>query len=299
LTGKAAFFCEREKIEYRINEPLSEHTSFRIGGPAALFAEPDTSDKAAGLFAFCAQNGIKHTVMGRGSDLLVSDDGYDGVVIRLGEKLSALTVDGTIITADAGGSLSGLCRFALANRLSGLEFAFGIPGSVGGGVFMNAGAYGGELKDVVTEVGYCGSDGEVKVLKKDELEFCYRHSFFSGKDLFILWAKVELLLGDGEQIAAKMTEIMRCRAERQPLNWPSAGSVFMRPPGFYTGALIEQAGLKGKRIGGAQVSEKHAGFIINTGSATAKDVRELIALIQDEIKRRNDVDLVCEIRFLE
>jgi len=164
---------------------------------------------------------------------------------------------------------------------------------------MNAGAYGGELKDIVTEVGYCGQDGEVKALKKDELEFSYRHSFFNGKDLLILWAKFELSFGNGEKIAAKMTEIMRCRSEKQPLNWPSAGSVFMRPPGFYSGALIEQAGLKGKCIGGAQVSEKHAGFIINTGGATAKDVRTLIALIQDEIKRCNGVELVCEIKFLE
>jgi len=298
LTGKAAFFCERQKIEYRINEPLSEHTSFRIGGLAALFAEPDTSEKAALLLGFCTRNGIKHTIFGRGSNILVSDEGYDGVVIRIGEKMGALTVEGNVITAQAGGSLAGLCRFAQANRLSGLEFAFGIPGSVGGGVYMNAGAYGGELKDVVTEVGYRGFDGEVKTLEKDELEFSYRHSFFTGKDLLILWAKFELIPGDGEEISAKMAEIARCRNDKQPLNYPSAGSVFMRPPGFYTGALIEQAGLKGKQIGGAQVSEKHAGFIINTGGATAKDVKELIALIQDEIKRRNGVDLVCEIKFL-
>lgn len=299
MTGKAAFFCEREKIEYRINEPLSEHTSFRIGGPAALFAEPDTPEKAALLLGFCTENEILHTVMGRGSDLLVSDEGYDGVVIRIGEKMGDLSVSGSIITAQAGGSLTGLCRFAQANHLSGLEFAFGIPGSVGGGVYMNAGAYGGELKDAVTEVGYCGTDGEIKIIKKDDCEFGYRHSFFTGKDLLILWAEFELVPGDGAEIAAKMAEIWRCRNDKQPLNYPSAGSVFMRPPGFYTGALIEQAGLKGKRIGGAQVSEKHAGFIINTGGATAQDVKTLIALIQDEIKRRNGVDLVCEIKFLE
>ena len=299
MTGKAAFFCEREKIEYKINEPLSEHTSFRIGGPAALFAEPDTPEKAAALMGFCTQNGIKHTIMGRGSDLLVSDEGFDGVVIRIGEKMGDLSVDKNIITAQAGGSLTGLCRFAQANRLSGLEFAFGIPGSVGGGIYMNAGAYGGELKDIVTEAGCCGADGEVITLKKEELEFGYRHSFFTGKDLLILWAKFELFPGDGKEIAAKMAEISHRRGEKQPLDRPSAGSVFMRPPGFYTGALIEQAGLKGKCIGGAQVSEKHAGFIINTGGATAKDVKALIALVQDEIKHRNGVDLVCEIKFLE
>ncbi len=299
MTGKAAFFCERERIEYRIDEPLSEHTSFRIGGPAALFAEPDTSQKAAALLGFCIENGIKHTIMGRGSNILAPDDGYAGVVIRIGEKMGDLSIDGNLITADAGGSLAGLCRFAQANRLSGLEFAFGIPGSVGGGIYMNAGAYGGELKDVVTEAGCCGSDGEVKTLKKDELEFGYRHSFFTGKDLLILWAKFELQPGDGAEIAAKMAEISRSRSDKQPLNRPSAGSVFMRPPGFYTGALIEQAGLKGKRIGGAQVSEKHAGFIINAGGATSKDVKALIAMIRDEIKCRNGVDLVCEIKFLE
>jgi len=299
LTGRAAFFCEREKIQYRIDEPLSEHTSFRIGGSAALFAEPDTPEKAAALLGFCTENGIKHTIMGRGSDLLVSDEGYDGVVIRIGEKMGDLSVDKNIITAQAGGSLTGLCRFAQANRLSGLEFAFGIPGSVGGGVYMNAGAYGGELKDVVTEIGYCGADGKVKTLKKEECEFSYRHSFFTDKDLLILWAKFELAQGDGAEIGAKMADISNRRSDKQPLNYPSAGSVFMRPPGFYTGALIEQAGLKGKCIGGAQVSEKHAGFIINTGNATAKDVKELIALIQDEIKCRNGVDLVCEIKFLE
>jgi len=299
LTGKAAFFCEREKIEYRINEPLSEHTSFRIGGPAALFAEPDTPKKAAALLGFCARNGIKHTMMGRGSDLLVSDDGYDGVVIRIGEKMGDMDIDGNVITAQAGGSLAGLCRFAQANHLSGLEFAFGIPGSIGGGVYMNAGAYGGELKDVITEVGYCGADGETKTLKKEECGFSYRHSFFTDKDLLIVWAKFALVPGDSAVIAAKMADIQGKRIDKQPLNFPSAGSVFMRPPGFYTGALIEQAGLKGKQIGGAQISEKHAGFIINTGDATAKDVKELIALIQDEIKRRNGVDLVCEIKFLE
>ncbi|HOP11993.1 MAG TPA: UDP-N-acetylmuramate dehydrogenase [Oscillospiraceae bacterium] len=299
MTGRAAFFCEREKIQYRIDEPLSEHTSFRIGGSAALFAEPDTPEKAAALLGFCTENGIKHTIMGRGSDLLVSDEGYDGVVIRIGEKMGDLSVDKNIITAQAGGSLTGLCRFAQANRLSGLEFAFGIPGSVGGGVYMNAGAYGGELKDVVTEIGYCGADGKVKTLKKEECEFSYRHSFFTDKDLLILWAKFELAQGDGAEIGAKMADISNRRSDKQPLNYPSAGSVFMRPPGFYTGALIEQAGLKGKCIGGAQVSEKHAGFIINTGNATAKDVKELIALIQDEIKCRNGVDLVCEIKFLE
>ena len=207
MTGKAAFFCEREKIEYRINEPLSEHTSFRIGGPAALFAEPDTPKKAAALLGFCARNGIKHTMMGRGSDLLVSDDGYDGVVIRIGEKMGDMDIDGNVITAQAGGSLAGLCRFAQANHLSGLEFAFGIPGSIGGGVYMNAGAYGGELKDVITEVGYCGADGETKTLKKEECGFSYRHSFFTDKDLLIVWAKFALVPGDSAVIAAKMADI--------------------------------------------------------------------------------------------
>ncbi len=299
MIGKAAFFCEREKINYRINEPLSEHTSFRIGGPAALFSEPDTPEKAALLLGFCAANGIRHTVMGRGSDLLVADEGYDGVIIRIGEKMGGLSVTGNIITAQAGGSLTGLCRFAQANRLSGLEFAFGIPGSVGGGVYMNAGAYGGELKDAVTEVGYCDTDGEMKTSEKEELGFGYRRSFFTDKGLLILWAKFELVPGNGEQIAAEMVEIWRRRCDKQPLEYPNAGSVFKRPQGFYVGALIEQAGLKGKRVGGAQISEKHAGFIVNTGGATAKDVKALIAMVQDEIKRRNGVELVCEIRFLE
>lgn len=281
-----------------INEPMRQHTSFRIGGPADIFVEPYDMNELGTVLRICSETGNKPTVVGNGTNLLVSDLGIRGVVIHVSDNLSRIQVDGEEITAEAGISLVKLASEALAHSLTGLEFASGIPGSLGGAVAMNAGAYGGEMKDVVTEARCFSQDGELIHLVGEQLEFGYRTSSIQTHGYIVAEAVMRLQYGDRDAIRAKMNELNALRREKQPLSLPSAGSVFKRPPGYFAGKLIQDAGLRGYRIGGAQVSEKHCGFIVNVGGATASDVLQLIRHVQKEVKAQFGVELETEVRII-
>ena len=287
-----------ESVGFRCNVPLCDYTSFKIGGAAAVFATPRNCDEVAAVMRLCARFDAPRFVLGRGSNLLVSDAGFDGVVIHIGAEFGSVCADGNLITAGGGASLASACRAALDNGLTGLEFCYGIPGSVGGGAVMNAGAYGGELGEVIRSIEYVDSDGQKHQKNRGELEFSYRRSSLSEKGCTVTEVCFELQRGDKAAIKAKMDDILARRADKQPLNYPSAGSVFLRPEGHFAGALIEQAGLKGFTVGGAQVSKKHAGFIINVGGATASDVARLIEIIKNRVYADSGVMLQCEIKRL-
>ena len=268
-------------VPIRMGEPMSRHTTFRIGGPAELFACPKTPEEVTALLSACKQDGLPYFILGRGSNLLVGDGGIPGLTIAM-EGLSRIQVEGTVICAQAGATLSAVCLAAREAGLTGLEFAYGIPGQIGGGVYMNAGAYGGELRDVLVSADFLDEEGQLQTLPVEQLEMGYRHSFFTGKNCTILSALLRLEK-DPEgpaAVAARMEEIFSRRREKQPLEWPSAGSTFKRPEGAYAAALIDQCGLKGFQVGGARVSEKHAGFVINTGDAICADVLALIGEVQ-------------------
>lgn len=288
---------ENTGVPIRMGEPMSRHTTFRIGGPAEYFAMPTTPDEVARLLAVCREQNIWYFVLGRGSNLLVGDRGIPGVVIAM-EGLSRVTVEGENITAQAGATLSAVCLAARQAGLTGLEFAYGIPGQVGGGVYMNAGAYGGELKDVLAWVEALDETGKPHTITAENLEMSYRHSCFSGKGWVVLSAGFRLKTDPAgpDAVGARMEEILQRRKDKQPLEWPSAGSTFKRPEGAYAAALIDQCGLKGLRVGGAQVSEKHAGFVINVREATCADVLELIKKVQDIVKEKTGFVLEPEIR---
>ena len=282
----------------RRDEPMSRHTSFKVGGSADVYFEPASADELVYAVGAAREAGVPFTVIGNGSNLLVKDGGIRGLVIRLGEGLSAISVSGLTVSAQAGATLAKLALAAQEHALTGLEFASGIPGMVGGGLFMNAGAYDGSLSDVCTgakllDIGTLESFD----VTAQELKLGYRTSVLQGGDLICLQADFQLKQGDREQIKAKMDELNRRRREKQPLSYPSAGSTFKRPEGHFAGALIEQAGLKGLSIGGAQVSEKHAGFIINTGGATARDVLELIEAVKKRVYDMSGVTLEPEVRI--
>lgn len=281
------------------DEPMSRHTSFKIGGNASLFLIPQNDEVLSDIIKKCRADSVRTFILGNGSNMLVSDDGIDAVVIlmcRENAEISKLS-DG-IIKADAGVSLMKVCRFALNESLSGLEFAFGIPGSVGGALFMNAGAYGGEIKDVIYEADCLTPDGEIVTLSGDEMELGYRTSIFNKNNYVILNASFKLYSKEKELIKADMDDFLNRRKTKQPLEYPSAGSVFKRPVGYFAGALIEECGLKGKTIGGAQVSVKHSGFIINIGNATAKDVADLVEFVKETVKKEKGVELEPEIRII-
>lgn len=281
------------------DEPMSRHTSFKIGGNASLFVIPQNDKALAEIVLKCRSEDVRVFILGNGSNMLVSDDGIDAAVILMCRDDSAFSVvsDG-VIKADAGASLMRVCRLALNEGLSGLEFAYGIPGSVGGALFMNAGAYGGEIKDVILEAECLTPDGETITLSKDEMELGYRTSIFSKNGYIILNASFKLTKKEQEFIKADMDDFLNRRKSKQPLEYPSAGSVFKRPEGYFAGALIEECGLKGKTIGGAQVSEKHSGFIINIGSATADDVMSLVEFVKETVKKEKGVELEPEIRIV-
>ncbi len=288
-----------KSIKAKIDEPMSKRTSFKIGGPADVFVCVQTRDELKTVIQMTKDHNIPLTVVGNGSNLLVSDKGIRGVVVSLdGDFCSLQFLDGNKIVAGAGTMLSHLCQFAHGNSLTGLEFAYGIPGSVGGAIYMNAGAYGGEMKDVAVACEYITMDGEINSLTIDQMELDYRKSFFTGKDYIILSATFVLEKGDKERIKGTMRELMGKRSDKQPLELPSAGSAFKRPVGYFAGALIEQCGLKGCTVGGAQVSEKHAGFIVNIGNATCEDVLGLVRHIQETVKKETGVDLESEIRAI-
>ena len=296
-------FLKISNIDFEENVDGKKLCSFRVGGNVRVVAKPKNADELEGLYAYLSENNIKNILLGRGSNIVISDNGYDGVVVSLSE-LSRVDFDVTdehCIVAGAGASMLKLANFAQQNGLTGLEFAHGIPGSVGGGVYMNAGAYGGEICQVLKScLIFDKSQGMLFLVDADECDFSYRHSIFmDNKDLLVLFATFELKEGDSDAIKSKMDELRSSRVSKQPLEYPSAGSTFKRPEGHFAGKLIEDAELKGYSIGGAQVSEKHAGFVINKGGATAEDIKNLVAHIQKTVKEKFDVSLECEIEFVE
>lgn len=286
---------EENNICYRRDVPMSEYSSFRTGGIASLVIFPSSREEVSLLLK---QGICDFIILGSCSNILVSDAGIENPVILLQNGFSKIYTEDGYIHAEAGARLSSLTNFAINNGFKGLEFAGGIPGSVGGGVFMNAGAYGGELKDVIHHVYAADRKGIIHAFSNEECDFSYRHSFFSDRDLVILEAVFSLEKGDPEESAEILRELNRRRKEKQPLEYPSAGSTFKRPEGYFAGPLIESTGLKGVRIGGAEVSEKHAGFIINRGGATSKDIYDLIRLVQDSVYEKHGVRLEPEVRFI-
>ncbi|MBE6805071.1 MAG: UDP-N-acetylmuramate dehydrogenase [Ruminococcaceae bacterium] len=290
-------FLTQHKLTFLMNEPMSRHTTFKVGGNAAFLVTAESADNVIAIFEFCKQNDIPLTLLGKGSNVLVSDEGIDGIVLKLSEQPNiSVAPDGTIC-CNAGMSLTALCATALENGLSGLEFAYGIPGSVGGAVFMNAGAYGGEIKDVIVSATAL-YNGEIKEINAENMALGYRTSVFKTNGHIILSAKFKLVADEKEKIKARMTDFITRRRDKQPLDFPSAGSTFKRPEGYFAGVLIEQNGLKGYSIGGAEVSEKHAGFVINKSNATSRDIKQLIKHIQDTVYKNNGVKLEREVIYL-
>lgn len=284
--------------EVSLNYPLKEHTSFKIGGGAELYVCPNNLMELITVLNILKENDVSYFLLGAGSNLLIGDGGVRGAVIKLGDGFDYAHAKNDYILAGAGVSLAKLSAEAKNAELTGLEFASGIPGTLGGAIFMNAGAYGGEMRDVITEVSYIDSDGSVKTVSGEECDFGYRKSMFSDGGKIIISAKLTLNKGNKEEIIATMRDLNGRRKEKQPLEYPSAGSTFKRPEGHFAGALIEEAGLKGYTIGGAQVSEKHAGFVINKGDATAKDVMDLIAYVQGVVREKSGVDLEPEVKII-
>ena len=280
--------------------PMSKYTTFRIGGNAAVMLTPTADEQLASIIKKCKEENIKPFIIGNGSNMLISDNGLDTVVINMCRPEPKIElVNGDTVVCDAGATMSKVCNFALENGLTGLEFAFGIPGSAGGAAYMNAGAYGGEMKDVLVECRHIDSDGNFGSLKGEELGLAYRTSAYEHNGFIITTLVMKLSKGNKDEIRAKMQELLQRRKDKQPLEYPSAGSTFKRPEGYFAGALIEECGLKGYSVGGAQVSEKHAGFVINKGSATAKDVLDLIKYIQDKVFSEKGVMLEPEVRLIE
>lgn len=279
-------------------EPMRMHTTFRIGGEAALFVAPTTIEAIAGVVRICREQNVPYYVVGNGSNLLVSDQGYDGVVIQIYRSFNQITTNGEEIRAQAGAMLSVIAKTALAEELTGFEFASGIPGTIGGAVVMNAGAYGGEMKDVLKEVTVLTQEGEIRVVAAKELELGYRSSLAAKNGWIILEAVLRLNKGEESSIRSRMEELKEQRVTKQPLDLPSAGSTFKRPTGYFAGKLIMDAGLRGYTVGGAQVSEKHCGFVVNKGGATAQDVYHLIRDVQKKVYEAYGVMLEPEVKLL-
>lgn len=295
-----AEFLKNSEIKYALNEPMRLHTTFKIGGCANVVVYPETEEQAQAVIRFCSRNSIRFMPIGNGSNLLVSDHGIDACVICFSNGFSDVRlVEEDTVFAESGASLMKLCRFALEHSLSGLEFAYGIPGSCGGAAFMNAGAYGGEMKDVLVKCRHIDKKGNAGYLEGDALALSYRHSAYYDNGCTITGIYVKLKNGDKEEIKAKMQDYISRRRAKQPLEYPSAGSTFKRPPGHFAGALIEQCGLKGKSFGGAQISTKHAGFVINTGGATCTDVLKLCEFCKETVYKQTGVKLEMEIRVTE
>lgn len=288
-------FLDNNHIEYKLDEPMKAHTTFKIGGAADLYIAVNNLRELKAVISELKACGIPYMMLGKGSNLLVSDEGIEGAVVELTGDFKEISIEGYNITCGAGVTLSKLCTVALEHALSGLEFAYGIPGSVGGAIYMNAGAYGGETKDVIKEVIFLDNNGEIITYSCEQSQFSYRHSVYKENGGIILFAKYKLTKDDPAAIKARMDDFMDRRRTKQPLEFPSAGSVFKRPEGAFAGTLIEQCGLKGKTVGGAQVSEKHAGFIINVGDATCDDVMALVKLIQDTVKKETGYTLEREL----
>lgn len=279
-------------------EPMWKHTTFRVGGEADCFVRISSPSQLAGLIPRLKENKIPWFIMGNGSNLLVGDKGFRGVILQIGSKMGALSTEGSRIRAGAGALLSAAAKYAMEQGLAGLEFASGIPGTVGGGVMMNAGAYGGEMKQVIRSVTVLDENGRVFELDRDSMEFGYRTSVIKRRRLIVLEAVMALEAGDREEIRAKMEELAVRRKEKQPLEFASAGSTFKRPEGYFAGKLIMEAGLRGYGVGGARVSEKHCGFVINAGEACAADISAVIKEVQRRVKEHSGVSLEPEVIFL-
>ena len=282
----------------KLQEPMKEHTTFRVGGPADLFLMPKNAEELKESIEILKKYDVPMMVIGNGSNLLVRDKGIRGAVIQVYNRMAEITVDGEIIEAQGGALLSAVAAKAADASLTGLEFASGIPGSIGGAVVMNAGAYGGEMKDVLVSVDVLTKELEVKTIPAEELELGYRHSIVPEAGYIVLGAKLKLTKGEDAAIRGRMAELAEQRREKQPLQYPSAGSTFKRPEGYFAGKLVQDAGLKGKTIGGAQVSEKHSGFLINIGGATAQDILDLIAFCQKEVQTQFGVALETEVKIV-
>lgn len=282
-----------ENIRYK--EPMRFHTSFRTGGEAAAFIQIGNVEQLRKILSYLRKTDGDFFILGNGTNLLVSDKGYDGVIIQIGSTMSEIRIEGERIIVQAGALLSQTAKAALEAGLTGMEFASGIPGSIGGGIVMNAGAYDGEMKQIVESVTVLNEDGELMVLDCDTMEFGYRTSVIKDRPFVVVEAVLGLSFGDKEEIRSRMEEFARRRRAKQPLEFASAGSTFKRPEGYFAGKLIMDSGLRGYRIGGAQVSEKHCGFIVNTGNATSEDIAELMAEVQERVKERFDVTLEPEV----
>lgn len=290
----AGIGCKAER-----DVPMSKYTTFRIGGNASVMLTPLNDEQLVSIIKECKKENIKPFILGNGSNMLISDDGLKTVVINMCRPEPSIElVNGDTIICDSGMTMSKVCNFALDNGLTGLEFAFGIPGSAGGAAYMNAGAYGGEMKDVLIECRHIDSDGNLGSLKGEELGLSYRTSAYEHNGYIITTLVMKLKKGDKAEIKAKMQELLQRRKDKQPLEYPSAGSTFKRPVGYFAGGLIEECGLKGCSVGGAQVSEKHAGFIINKGGATAQDVLDLIKYVQDRVYEERGIHLEPEVRLI-
>lgn len=282
----------------KMQEPMSKHTTFRIGGPADFYLCPHSTKEVQQTVQICKEENLPYFILGNGSNLLVSDKGYRGVIIQLWKNFSDISVKDCCITAKAGALLSKVAAEALEEGLTGMEFASGIPGTIGGAVFMNAGAYGGEMKDIIKEVKVLDDQGEVRVLSNEEMKLGYRTSIVKEKGYTVLSAVLQLKKGDASVIRETMEDLKNRRTSKQPLDMPSAGSTFKRPEGYFAGKLIMDSGLRGFSVGGAQVSEKHCGFVVNKGGATAEDVTALIREVQRRVKEKFGVELETEVRFL-
>ena len=282
----------------RCDEPMSSHCTFRAGGTAKYYVIPDKYKKVRDVLRLCVEENIPYYVIGNGSNLLVQDDGFDGVIIEIDSALAKIEINGNEIVAKAGAKLSKIAVKALNESLTGFEFAHGIPGNLGGAVTMNAGAYGGEMKDVLKWVKVLDNNGEMKTLKAEELELGYRTSIIVKEKMIVLEACIELHEGNRDEIEMHMKELMAKRKEKQPLEYPSAGSTFKRPEGYFAGKLIQDAGLKGYRVGGAMVSEKHSGFVINYDNATATDIINLMKDVRKKVYEEFQVTLEPEVKIL-
>ena len=296
MTEQLTLFCRDNGIFFQTRVPMKNLTTFKIGGACDILAQPESEDQIAKLIRFCAQEKFPVFIIGKGSNLLVSDEGVRGLVILLSNRFSDLSVNGAQITCQAGCSLSKLCKFAARNGLSGLEFAYGIPGTAGGAVYMNAGAYGREMKNVVFSTKHINAAGQTEIRLSKDLNFQYRKSWYTDESCCITSITFDLTPDEPALIEQRMNEFMAKRLEKQPLELPSAGSTFKRPEGAFAGALIERCGLKGYSVGGASVSEKHAGFVVNQSNATCRDTDELIKTIQQTVFEKTGYRLDCEVK---
>lgn len=299
MYNEIALLAEKLGATTEFNAPMSRYTSFKAGGCAKLLIKPNSVDTLSKILKECIDKQVNYLVIGNGSNLLISDNGFNGVVIKIGSDISKICLlDEETIYCEAGATMKALCNFAYENSLSGLEFAYGIPGTLGGAVYMNAGAYGGEMKDVLLSSKHIDNDGNVGEIIGEDLDLDYRRSAYTDNGFTIVSAIMKLKKADKVEIKASMNDKMSRRRDKQPLEYPSAGSTFKRPVGYFAGALIEQSGLKGYTVGGAQVSEKHAGFVINKDGATATDIITLIKDVQKIVFDKFGVNLETEVKII-